>query len=421
MSAPSKGQIRACGVRRALSVALLLGTIHTTAQADWPQWGGPGRDFQAPTGPLASSWPEDGPKPIWKRELGNGYSSIALNDGRLFTMYRNGKEEIVVALDAATGKTLWEHKYEAPAFKDMETRFGEGPNATPLVRDNFVYTLGVSGKLLCLAADSGTLIWAHDFLEELGATPPSFGYSSSPLLHNDRLIVHVGGEGVGLAAFDARSGSVIWKANDFVNTYSSPILVKVDGEEQIVLLTDREVVGVQPTNGEMLWSHPHVNQWKTNISTPIWGDDGILYVSTGGEGGSRGLRLSRKEDATVVEEVWSSPKMKVGQGTAVRTGDYVYASSGSESSNLITAINVKSGKVVWRQRGFAKANLVSADGKLIILDEDGQLALATATPDKLDVHSKVALFKDRAWTVPTIVDGKMYVRDGAEIMALDLK
>lgn len=396
----------------------------SAAKAQWTQWGGPNRNFASDAKGLATQWPESGPKKIWSRELGEGYTSILADGGKLYTMYRKGDDEIIVALDAATGKTLWEHKYNAPVPTGMDPQFGKGPNSTPAIHNGRIYTLGVSGILHCLDLSNGSLVWMHDLGKEYSTATPHFGYSSSPLVYNDLLIVAAGGTGTGLLAFKLADGALVWKKHDFGgeehgDIYSSPIAIKVGGEDQIALLAGKEVLGIDPKNGEKIWSHPHVNQWKTNICTPVWGEDGILYVSAGGEAGSRGLKLTKEGSGTKVEEVWATRKMAVGQGNCIRQAGMIYGSSG-DGPAFVTAINVADGKLGWRERGFGKSTMVAADGKLIILDEDGNLALATPTPEALTVHSKVQLLKKPAWTAPTLVGKTLYVRDKESIMALDL-
>jgi outer membrane protein assembly factor BamB len=278
--------------------------------------------------------------------------------------------------------------------------------------------------LQALDLSNGSLVWSHDLVKEFNAATPHFGFSSSPLVHEDTLIVGAGGAGTGLLAFKLSDGSLLWKKYDFGgeengDIYSSPIIINVGGSDQVVLLTGKEVMGIDPKTGERIWGHPLVNQWKTNIGTPIWGSDGILYISSGGEAGSKGLRLTKDGAGTKVEELWATRKMAVGQGTCVRHGGMVYGSSG-DTPAFITALNVTDGKLGWRERGFSKAMVVHADNKLIILDEDGNLALATPTSEALTIHSKVQLLKQPAWTAPTIVGKTLYVRDKESIMALDL-
>lgn len=399
---------------------LLLAILSPLASAQWPGWGGPNRNFTVDVKGLSTQWSTDGPKQVWSRDLGPGYSAIAVDQGRLYTMYRKGKKEVVVALDAETGKTVWEHQYDAFLLKDMDPQFGEGPNATPLVHDGRVYTLGIAGRLECVDQKTGKRIWSSGLVQKLKATVPGFGFSSSPIAYKDTLIVSAGGKNAGVAAFDLKTGKLRWRKHDFVDTYSSPIVINVDGEDQLILLVDREVVGLNPTTGDLKWRFPHENQWKTNISMPVWGDDGLLYVTSGGTAGSRALKLTRNGDSTSVEEVWTNKKVKIGQGNVIRIGDQVYGSGGGSGPAFISSLNAKTGELNWQKRGFAKAMILHADGKLIILDENGKLGIATATPDDLTVHCEFDLLTKPAWTVPTLVGKRLYVRDKVKIIALDL-
>jgi len=398
-----------------LAVVLLAGT----ASAQWSQWGGPNRDFHSPAKGLAEKWPEDGPKKIWERPLGEGYSSIVADGGRLFTMYRKGNDEVIVALKADTGVTEWEHQYPAPAFEKMETRFGKGPNSTPTIEGDKIYTLGVSGMLLALNKSTGKPAWSHDLVKEYQAKPPEFGFSTSPLAYKGSLILPVGGTTWGVAAFNLADGKLLWHKHDFVNVYSSPVLIKVGDEDQIALLVAEKVVGLDPKTGALLWSEPVANQFKTNILTPVWGTDQLLYVSTG-EVGSMGLKLSKADGKTKVEKVWKNEKMQCSQGSVIRIGDHIYGSSGAMGPAFVTAINAKTGEVAWQERGFAKATLIHADGKLLLLDEDGVLAMAPADPKAWNVTSKANILQAKAWTVPTLVDKNLYLRDKKNIMALNL-
>jgi outer membrane protein assembly factor BamB len=412
---------RACGSARLgkfVTVALLA-TSATVAHAQWPQWGGTNRDFAADAKDLAASWPESGPPRLWTRQLGPGYSSIIAADDRLYTIYRSGDDEVVVALDAKTGETLWETKYAAPLPEGMDAQFGKGPNASPLLHGGRLYTLGVAGKLQALNPKSGTKMWSHDLIQEFGAKTPEFGFSSSPVVYRDSLIVAAGGPGVGVMSFDLATGAVQWKKHDFANLYSSPIVIQVDGEDEVVLLTGTHAVGLDPATGDIDWQVPFETQYKTNILTPLWGKDSILFISSAPEIGSRGLRLSKKDGRITAEQAWESRKMQVGQGTAVRAGDHIYASTGDDIFFMM-AVDAKSGNVAWRERGMGKSNLLHADGKLIILDEDGNLALAKASPEKFEVQSKVSLLKKPAWTPPTLSGQKLFIRDTETIMALDL-
>lgn len=403
-----------------LALFLLISGSAFAQTAGWPQWGGPNRNFKSESTGLASVWPETGPRQLWSRNLGEGYSGIVAADGSLYTLYRKGDDEIVVAIDAQAGKTIWEYRYPAPYLKGMDMGNGPGPHATPLIVGNLLYTAGVTSKLHCLDRRTGKLVWSHDLWGEFKGTFIDTGYSMSPIAYQDTVILTVGGQAQSLMAFYQKDGSLAWKGLDFASSPSSPMLIKVDGQDQLVAFMAKQIVGADPRNGSLLWSHPHVTEWDLNISTPVWGEDNLLFLSSAYGVGSRVLQLSRADSRTTVRELWFNPRVRVHKDPAIRVGDFIYASSGDFGPAPFTAVNVKTGQIAWQDRSFAKASLVYADGKFIILDEDGNLGLASASSAGLKVHSRVALLERQAWTVPTLVGTRLYVRDRKKILALDL-
>ena len=423
------------------TVILLAAGAAGTAQpqapsAGWPQWGGPNRDFKAASAGLSAAWPSSGPREVWSRPLGDGYSAIAESGGTLYTLYRPAKgfvqaivekvwpsgssPEVVVALDAASGRTLWEHAYDAPEVSGMNMEYGPGPHATPLVVDGLVYAVGATGKLHALDQKTGRVVWSHDLYKDLGGKVLYRGYSCSPVAYQDTVILTLGGRGQAVVAFDRRDGRVAWKAHDFAPSPSSPLLINVDGQDQLVVFYADGIAGVDPKGGPLFWSHSHQTQYGLNISMPVWGPDNLLFLSSAYTGGSRMLRLSQAAGRTTVAEQWFTPKMRVHIGNVLRLGDRVYGSSGDFGPAFVTALDVRTGDVAWQSRNFARANFVHADGKLIVLDEDGTLALTSITPTGLDVNAKATVLTNKAWTVPTLVGTRLYLRDRATIKALEL-
>jgi outer membrane protein assembly factor BamB len=390
------------------------------AQGEWPQWGGPGRDFVVKSKGLRSAWPAAGPKRLWTRELGEGHSGIVADGGTLYTMFGRGAQESVVAIDAKDGRTKWEYFYSAPA-DGMNLEHGRGPHSTPLVVGPYLYAVGATGKLHAFDKKTAKVVWSHDLVAEFGGRRYDRGYAPSPIAYKQTIIVPVGGAGQSLMAFDQRTGAVVWKGGGYAVSQNSPTLIKVDGQDQLVFFAGEAVVGVEPSSGEVLWQHPHKTDWGLNISGPVWGPDNVLVVSSAYSGGSRALKLARdREGKTAVTELWAHKRFRVHHGTMIRLGDYVYGSSGDFGPAFVAAVDVKTGEVLWQDRSFAKANFLYADGKLILLDEDGQLALATASPQGLKVLARAPLLKRIAWTAPTLVGTKLYVRDRQSLVALEL-
>ena len=399
---------------------LSMTTAALAQSSDWTQWGGPQRNFISDAKGLAATWPATGPRRVWQRALGEGYSAIAVERGMLFTMYRKDENEIVVALDAATGKTIWEFSYAAPFSSLYDMTNGPGPHATPLISGDLVFTAGATGKLNCLDKKTGKLLWSHDLLNEFQGTLRVNGYSCSPVAYKDKIVMMVGGPSSSLVAFNRKDGAVAWKKHDFKNSTSSPIIINVDGQDQLVAFMYGEVVGVDLNSGDLLWNHPHPAEYGLNTSTPVWGPDNLLFMSSGYGGGSRVLKLTRAGEKTNVEELWANRLMRIHFTNAIRVGDLIYGSSGDFGPAPFTALDVKTGNVLWRHRSFPRASFLFADGRFIILDEDGQLLLATATAEGLTVTSKAELLGNPSWTVPSLSGTRLYLRDRKNIVALEL-
>jgi outer membrane protein assembly factor BamB len=194
----------------------------------------------------------------------------------------------------------------------------------------------------------------------------------------------------------------------------------VDGQDQLVCFMASAVVGIDPADGSFVWTFPHRTNWGLNISTPVWGEDNLLFISSAYGSGSDMIRLTKRDGKTIPQKVWSANRMHIHHGTAIRVGDYLYGSSGDFGPAPLTAIEASTGKVAWQDRAFPKANFIYADGKFIVLDEDGTLALANFSPQGLQVLSKVNLLESNAWTAPTLVGKRLFIRDRTSMMALDL-
>ncbi|MCG8462603.1 MAG: PQQ-like beta-propeller repeat protein [Holophagales bacterium] len=397
------------------------GVVAEEMKTSWKQWGGKDQAFVAESQGLASEWPEGGPPELWSRELGEGYSAVLADGGKLYTMYRADEKEVVTCLDAGSGKTVWKQAYESSPGEHHVNQYGRGPRGTPLLVDGRLFTIGVSGVMHALDAESGEVKWKKDLWNDFGGSFLNHGYSSSPVAFGKNVIVLVGGENQSIMAFDRSSGEVAWKSGSFGNSYSTPRLFDVGGKPLLVVFMAAELVGLDPGNGEVHWTYPHQNQWGQNINMPSLLDGKFLFFSSP-QAGARGVAISRGEDGkTSIEELWSTRKIQFYHVTSVMEHGHVYGSTGTGSPAFMAAVDIKSGKIAWRERGIAKANVVHADGKLVILDENGDLYLADATPEGLEVHSKFTLFEEgRAWTVPTIVGTTLYARDSQRLVALDL-
>ncbi len=435
--ARSQGTRRAFLLLPAVSLALAavagLAAQSPTEDAAWRQWGGPHRNFISDATGLADAWPAGGPREIWSRPLGLGHSTIVVDDAHLYTMYRRhiegaGRtqwvgEELVIALDAATGETIWEYAYGA---QPLNFSRGAGPHATPLIVGDRLFASGTNKQIHALDKRTGELLWSHDLVAEYGAPPTlirpavTAGYASSPLAYNNTVIVTAGGDGQSVMAFNQSDGSLVWRTGDFLIAPSSPILIELEGETQLVVVGGQTVNGLNPDTGEILWSHPHDTGGDMNNTTAVWGQDNVLFVSSAYNGGSRGMRLSKAGDGTEVDELWFTRDMQIMFGTTIRLGDFIYGSSGGFGPAFITALDLRTGTAAWRERGFSRSHFLYADGKAIILDEDGNVALTEVSPQGLTVVSTAEVLTGTAWTAPTLVGTILYLRDRQTIKALDI-
>ncbi len=431
--------MKSARISSAVSIAALFFLASPVPSAEdapagsWLQWGGPNRNFIVEAARLAESWPASGPPVLWSRPLGTGHSAILADESRLFTMYRvgNGRakqgpwdmEEIVVALDARTGKTIWEYRYPS-AHADFN--FGAGPHSTPMVVGDRLFTFGTFKQLHAFDKRTGKVLWSHDLVKDFGAPTllirpvVKSGYGCSPLAFEDTIICSVGGPGQSVMAFRQSDGAVAWKSGDFLTSEAAPILIELAGKTQLVVFGGGTVQGMDPRSGEILWSHPHDPGNDLNCGTPLWGRDDILFLSSAYKAGSRAIRLRQEGSSTVPEELWFNNRVRFMFLTSLRIGDTIYGTAGDFGPAFLTALDVKTGETRWQHRGFGRASLLQAGEKTIILDEDGDLALATMTPSGVTILSEVKLFETTAWTVPTLAGTTLYARDRERIVALDL-
>ena len=397
-------------------LAVVLTAFPALSSDSWLQWGGPNGDFTVSEQKLAESWPESGPPVIWKRELGDGYAGVLVENGILYTAFHDGDEDVATALNAKDGTTIWESRAKTAPIENQSDRFGHGPNATPLIHGDYLYTHSFDGLLQCLNKKDGKVVWSHNLVEQFDGQVHRFGSASAPITYRDRLIVLVGGSKYGAVGFNLSNGKMTWHSEPMGVNYAAPVVIQVQGQDQLVFMSTKEVVGVALDSGKVQWRHPHENQYNTHCAGPWWEDDGLLFVSTQTGGGSKTLRLTREGSQTKVEEVLNTNRFNIFHNNAIRVGKTVYGSNG----DILTAMNIESGELLWRERGYTKANLLLAGDHLVILDEEGKLTLAEASPQSLRVLASHQLLSKPAWTTPTLVDGKLYLRDRSVLMALNL-
>ena len=400
---------------------LVENTDSPAGPGDWPQWRGPRRDGISLETGLSFSWSEKGPKQLWEAPASEGYSGFAVAGGRLYLILQNANNEEVVCWDAGTGEEKWRFPYPAHFTNGQ----GSGPRSTPIIDDGRVYTVGATGVLLCLDAATGEAYWRHDLLDEFDASNLVWGVSFSPLIEGNLVLTNPGGSnGRSIVAFNKKTGEVVWKAFTSKASYSSPIAVTAAGHRQVIFFTANGPVGLAPENGNVLWDYPFKNSTDVNAATPIAfsgkvGDaiQDYVFFSCNYDKGACLLKLVPEGNGIVAKRVYETRRMSNHFATSVRLGDQLYGFS----EKMLVCMDIKTGTVHWNQRGFASGSLTIADGKLIILGEGGQLAVAEPTPDEYREITSFRFSKKRCWTVPVVANGRLYLRDEQRIACYDLR
>lgn len=402
-----------------LSISLTLLAAGPAAAFDWPQFRGVNRDGVSAETDLPRSWPAEGPRVLWKRSIGEGYSGISVAGDRLYTMDSDGTVEYVLALEAGSGKEVW----RVPAGPKLLDSMGNGPRTTPTLDGGIggtVYAMGSHGRLLALKAADGAKIWEVDLPQAFGAKRPNWGYSGSPLIDGDLLILEVGGtDNRGVVAFEKATGKVRWGALDGDAAYSSPVLMTIGGIKQYVVprRAGSQTVALR-TDGSVLWTHPGP---FSVIASALFIPPDKVYVSGGDDAGAVLMRIKTEGGnpaVATVEELWKIRTMKNHFNNAVLVGDHLY---GFDNATL-KCLSVATGEQTWASRGLGKGSLLAADGNLlIILSDTGTLLLAEANPGAYTELARFQAMEGKAWTAPALANGRLYLRDQDEIMALEMK
>ena len=400
-----------------LCAGVLAGPLTAqTLQLEWPQWRGPDRTACSTEGGLLKSWPEGGPPHVWTvTGLGDGFSSVAVSDGRIFTMGNTADGQVLTALDFATGRKLWTGLVNVRPYTNKR---GDGPRGTPTVDDGRVYTEGGYGTVCCWDARTGKRLWRVSLPDDLNGTQPGWGYSESPLVSGSALIVTPGGVDGAVAALDRKTGRVLWRSKDctYEASYCSPVPATLDGKPQIVQGLDKRLVGVDALTGKLLW------EFREPVSgafacTPVV-HEGLVFGSTGYGAGSGVARVTRDGAQTV----WHDKKAGNHHGGVVRVGDYVYGFLGEK--NTLHCVELESGRVAWQDASVGKGSMVYADGHLTCLGEGAHVALVEATPDGYTEKGRFRLprgGKGPSWAHPVVVHGRLFVRHGDVLHCWDVK
>ncbi len=416
-----------------LAVALLCCTGAAVAEPgaesgarEWSQYLGPERNAIADDTGLVRSWPAEGPKVLWRKELGEGFSGVTVAGDLLYTMFADEERDFAAALRIADGSEVWRRDVGKKFFDE----WGNGPRATPTLDGDVAYVLASLGGLYALDRHTGEIRWQLDLAQHypvaggpgrLAAVmppdaridPSEFAHAASPLVVDDRLIVYTGAaEGNTLLAVDKHTGEVLWGTADNLAGFSSPTLLTLAEQRQIVTVLHTELLAVSPA-GETLWKHP----LGVTMTQPVAiAPDKVLATATF-DVGAMLLQVRPGAEQWTVEPVWNQRLLRHGWCTPVVHDGHVY---GFDHATM-RCLSLETGEVVWSHRGLGKATMVLADGLLIVLTDRGRVVLAEASSEGFEPSGAMDVFEGPSWTPPTVARGKLYLRNQHELVALDLQ
>ena len=393
--------------------ALLLSA--PLAMADgWPQFRGPNRDGISTAENLLTDWPESGPPELWRLPIGHSFAGIVVAGGRAFTMDSDENGEYAISFAVEDGKELWRQRVDEP-FKNS---FGDGSRTTPTLDGDRLFVLSGAGKLAALDTADGTVRYTIDLKKDFGAETPHFGFSTAPLIDGDRLFIEAGGpEGKSIVALDKVSGEVLWHKEDSLGAYSSPILIEMGGQKQLVFLTKDNVLGITP-GGDVLWRHPFASEQGVKPAMPIFLEPDLIFVSASYDIGAMAVKVRSDEGKMIAEEQWQSRVMRNHFNSSVAIGKHIF---GFDNATF-KCIDGTSGETLWAKRGrLGKSSLIYAAGHLIVLSETGQLLLVKADPESYQEVASAEVLSGRCWTSPTLAGGRLFLRNREERVAIDLR
>lgn len=395
------------------STLTLLALAALSARADWLSYRGPTQNGVSLEKGVAAQFPAEGPKVLWKTNVGIGTSAITVAGGRAFTMGNSGGKDRVVCFDATTGREIWRHEYPLDVDKRM---FEGGTAATPTLDGNRVYTVSHQGDLFCLDAATGKKIWYKHYQRDFGGRRPQWGFAGSPTIEGNLVLLDVGGSGASTAALDKATGAIVWKSGDDEAGYASVVVANIGGRRTAVLFKADSLVGLDVKDGRELWRTKWKTDYDVNAATPIVVGDRI-FISSGYGAGCSLIEIS---GGRAVEK-WRNKNLKAHIASPAYSKGVLYGIHDQANANApLVCLDFASGQVKWSERGIGGA-LIVADGKLIVLSELGELIIAEESPASFRPLSRAQVLPKRCWVQPTLAEGRLYCRNNnGELVCLEV-
>ena len=398
---------------------IILLALGPAAAADWPNIHGASRDNHSPETGLNWAWGPGGPPTAWAKDVGAGFAGVAVSDRTVFLFHRVGREEVLTALDAATGTPGW--SYAAPTRYVDDFNFDDGPRCVPVVAGGRVFALGANGDLHAVETAGGKKLWHRNLRTDYAAPKGYFGIGAGPIVLGDRVLVNVGGKGAGIVAFDAATGKELWKSTNDPAGYSSPNTVRLGETTFAVFLTRSGLVVLDPADGSVKSTRHFRSRLDASVNgaTPVVRGNEVFLTSSYGVGGAL-LKLGGAEP----EEVWANDRsLSCHYNTPVRVGEYLYGVDGRQEGGgaRLRCVEWKSGDVKWSVDRFGVASLIAVDGGLVAVRENGELVRFEANAKEFKERARATILDGTVRAAPALADGRLYVRDEKRLVCVRLK
>ena len=381
--------------------------------AEWPGFRGPDRNSVARGVPIATDWSSSPPVQIWRRPIGPGWSSFAVNGDLLYTQEQRGSDEVVSCYRVSTGEPVWRHR---DATRFWESNAGAGPRGTPTLSNGRVYTIGATGVVNVLEAGSGAVVWSRNAAKDLSAKIPFWGISSSPVVVDDVVIVAAGGK---LGGYEAATGNLRWSGGGGGFSYSSPHLVTIDGVQQVLFISGPGTMSVQPSTGRVLWEHKWPGGAIVQPAITAEGDVVVNAMAGAAGGGIRRIAVAHQGGKWTVEERWTSTGLKPYFNDFVLHKGHAYGFD----NNILSCVDLQDGTRKWKggRYGGGQLVLLADQDLLLVISEAGELALVKAVPDQFtEVAAKIPAIEGKTWNHPVVIGDLLLVRNGQEMAAFRL-
>lgn len=404
-----------------LVVAISI-TASGLAPADWPQWRGPNRDGLVKNVAIPAAWPKS-LKQEWKVTVGIGHASPVESNGKIYVFARQGEAEVLLCLDAVTGKEIWKSVPQPVVYEMHEAAkgHGKGPKSTPVVSNGLVYTFGISGVLSAHDANTGKLKWRREFSKDYPKTSPLFGTSMSPLVDSGLVIAHVGGHDKGaLTALDAQTGATKWSNPMDGPAYASPIIVMMAGARQIVTFMQKDLVGVDFATGKLLWKLPSKTQYDENINTVVAYKDLLIFSRE--EQGLAAIRLTKPGTEIVPQQVWVNKEAELYMNSPVIQGNMVYGMTARQKGQFF-AVDAETGKTVWQSPGRMGENAAMLnlnDKAILLLTNEAKLIVQAADGKTYSPIAEYTVAASPTWAHPLVLGNRILIKDETSLVSLEI-